>query len=59
MTGKSVKKRLTEEALSVVPEHMREEHMRQILKNAKSLKDVPLEVRLREAEKKVYLVRYE
>ena len=58
MVRKSVKA-ITEEALSVVPEFIRKEHMRQTLKNAKSLKDVPLDVRVREAEKKIYLTRYE
>ncbi len=59
MVIKSVKKSITEEALSVVPEFIREEHVRQVLKNAKSLKDVPLETRVKEAEKKIYLTRYE
>ncbi len=59
MVRKSVKKSITEEALSVVPDFIREEHMRQVLKDAKSLKDVPLETRAKEAEKKLYLVRYE
>ena len=58
MRRKSVKA-VTEEALSVVPESMRNEHVRQTLKNAKSLKDVPLDVRVKEAEKKIYLTRYE
>jgi hypothetical protein len=58
MVRKSVKA-ITEEALSVVPEFMKNEHVRQTLKNAKSLKDVPIDVRVREAEKKIYLTRYE
>lgn len=58
MVRKSVEA-ITEEALSVVPEFIRKEHMRQALKNARSLKDVPLEVRVKEAEKKIYLTRYE
>ena len=52
-------KAITEEALSVVPESIRKEHMRQALKNAKSLKDVSLEIRVKEAEKTIYLTRYE
>lgn len=59
MVGKAVREKMTEEALSVVPEAIRKEHIRQVLKNAKSLKDVPLDIRVKEAEKKIYLIRYE
>jgi hypothetical protein len=36
-----------------------EEHLREVLKNIRSLNDVPLETRKKEASIPLYLVRYE
>lgn len=59
MSKKLEKERSFEESISRVPKEIRKEHLRQILKNSQSLKDVSLELRKREANQTIYLLRCE
>ncbi len=48
-----------EELIAHVPEEVREQHRLEILENAQSLKDEPLEIRKKEADREIHLARYE
>ncbi len=45
--------------LSLSPQNVKETHPNQPSKNVISLKDLPLELRKKEASKPLYLIRYE
>jgi len=42
-----------------ISERTKEEHVSQSVKNVSSLRDLPLELRKKEASKPIYLLRYE
>ncbi len=48
-----------EESIAHVPSEISEEHLREILKNRQSLKEVSLGTRKKQASHLLYLVRYE
>lgn len=48
-----------EKLIACVPEEIREEHMHEILTDGQLLKYVPIEMKKKEANKAIYLTRYE
>lgn len=48
-----------EELIAHIPEEIREEHLHEILTDVRSLRDVSVELRKKEADQPIYLIRYE